>query len=164
MKKYLLKIGFAILLMFICIVSSYAQIPRVVDIWKGLVAEDCYLRPKSWTYEDQEKLYINIAWVVRNRWLNNMSTGLVALKRKDLDKFVERNDNYFLAMRGWSINEAAGSAQSWVFFVGVPDPTNGATHYEHTGIYKVPKWAKRMKVTKVLFKGTKQEVTFWKEK
>lgn len=136
---------------------------KATSFWTGVVAEDCYLRSKAWTYEDQVNLYTHISWVVWNRVEKGMSHGLVAAKRKNLDKFVEDNDTYIIAMRGFSIVDAAIEAQQNVLFNGVPDPTGGATHYEHTGRYKKPGWAKKMKITKILFKGTKDEITFYRE-
>jgi hypothetical protein len=38
----------------------------------------------------------------------------------------------------------------------------GPGFYEHTGHYPVPKWAKNMKLVKVLYPNTKQEISFWR--
>lgn len=160
--NFILPIVIGLLLVLILINIVRAQPVRHISVWRSLVAEDCVLRPKNWTYEDQIKLYTYIACVVRNRQKIGLNNGLVSAKRKNLDKFCEENDNYILAMRGWSIIDAAITAHSDVFFVGVNDITNGATHYEHTGRYPIPRYAKKMRVVKKLFQNTKNEITFWK--
>lgn len=40
----------------------------------------------------------------------------------------------------------------------------GATHYEHTKIYSTPKWAKNMKIVKIIYPNCKDEITLWNPK
>ncbi len=160
-SKFNIFIPLSIAIAFIILIVGIAR-AEPKSIWKALVAEECYLRPKSWQYKDQVNLYTHLAWVVKNRLNKGMSIGLVAAKRKNLDKFIDDEDKYILAMRGWEFSDAAIAAQKYVFFAGVVDTTKGATNYEHTKKYKTPKWAKKMKVVKVLFPNTKNEITFWK--
>jgi hypothetical protein len=112
------------------------------NLWQGLIAE-----ATSEGYQGMEV----VACVTRNRLDRGMSHGLVALKRKDLDRFCRRE--------GFETCDMAKDIVYYIFDRRETDVTGGADHYEHTGMYPVPKWAKRMKVTNVFFKGTKHEIT-----
>jgi hypothetical protein len=71
-----------------------------------------------------------------------MNTGLVALKRKDLNSFVERQGSRYELMAKDIIRK--------VFNENSPDVTKGATHYEAVERYGLPKWAKGMvRTTKI---------------
>ena len=123
-------------------------------IWKGIIAEDT-----SGNYQT----YLCIASVVRNRLAKGMDTGLIALKRKDLDDFVVKEYLYALKTKGIDLRELSCKAILEVF-EGNKDYVNGATNYEHTKIYPVPKYTKNMKIVKILHKGQEREITFWREK
>jgi len=144
-KTYLIGVLLAtIVILLILIGTARAQIALPTGLWKGIIAES--------TKGDLTE-YRCIASVVRNRISKGMWHGLVALKRKDLDAFVAREIAYNPRLEGLA-KQAAKEEQ---------DYANGATHYEHTGVYPVPSWAKKMKAVKVLFAGTKDEITFWRE-
>lgn len=122
------------------------------NLWRGLVAEETKGNLES---------YKAIASVVRNRLAKKMSTGLVALKRSDLVSFTDENRAYILKVKKLDTKKLAEEAINLVFNQN-NDYVNGADHYEHTGKYKVPDWASKMKKVKVLYPGTKKEITFWK--
>lgn len=124
--------------------KAHAQIPCPTNLWQGLIAES--------TKGDLEE-YRCIASVVRNRLNKGMWHGLIALKRKNLEAFVSREVKHNPKLETLA-KRAVQEDQ---------DYANGATHYEHTGAYPVPSWAKKMKVVKVLFKDTKHEITFYRE-
>jgi spore germination cell wall hydrolase CwlJ-like protein len=111
----------------VSIASSEPVPPQ--NLWKGLIAEAIS--------EGDTGMYA-VACVVRNRLDRHMSTGLVALKRKDLDKFVARE--------GKKAEQQAKRIVEAVFGHRGPDITNGATHYENIEKYGMPKWAKNMKM------------------
>lgn len=122
---------------------AHAQVVAPANLWQGLVAES--------TKGDLTE-YCCIASVVRNRLNKGMWHGLVALKRHNLSAFVAREVKHSPRLEGLA-KQAVNDTQ---------DYANGATHYEHTGVYPVPYWAKKMTIVKVLFKGTKDEITFYK--
>ena len=124
------------------------------NLYKALIAEDT-----SGDYQT----YLAIASCVRNRLNKGMTHGLVAMKRKDLDAFMKREITYAHAVKNIDLESQAKRAIREVFILN-KDYANGATHYEHTGKYKKPKWAKDMRIVKVLHKGTKKEITFWRRK
>ena len=123
--------------------------PYPPQLWQGLIAEDA-----AGNYQD----YLVIASCVRNRLLRNMDNGLVALQRKNLRKFVEKEIAYALKTKGLDLQKIAKQAIKEVFTQG-KDYAYGADHYEHTGVYPMPSYFKKMKIVKVLHKGTKQEIT-----
>ena len=123
-------------------------------IWMGIIAEDT-----SGDYQT----YLCIASVVRNRLAKGMNTGLVALKRKDLDDFIAEQYLYVLKTKNKDLQMIAQFAILKIFEEKL-DYVNGATNYEHTRIYPVPSYTKNMKIVKVLYKGQKREITFWREK
>jgi hypothetical protein len=124
---------------------------NIGNLWKGLIAEDT-----SGDYQT----YLDIASVVRNRGNKGMNTGLVALKRNNLDSFVAKECEYALRAKNINLEELAKKAIREIS--GGKDTVNGATHYEHTGQYPIPSWAKSMKIVKKVFPGTKKEITFYK--
>lgn len=146
MMKY-----FIILVVVFCLpITCYAQqVPS--NLWKGLIAED--------TSGDLE-VYRLIASVVRNRFNKGLNCGLVALKRKNLDEFVKNNSEY-MKIKGVNLEALSKQAIKEVFNLGL-DFADGATHYEHTGRFQVPYWAEKMTIVKVLYPGTKKELTLWK--
>jgi hypothetical protein len=121
---------------------SFAQTPYPSNLWQGLIAEDV-----SGGYQG---MYA-VACCVRNRLNIGMNTGLVALKRKDLNVFVERQGRKYELMAKDIIRQ--------VFEENAQDVTRGATHYENIERYGLPKWAKGMvRTTKI------GEHTYFKEK
>lgn len=135
-----------------------AQVSYPAFLWKGLVAED--------TSGDRQ-IYFHLAHCVKNKLRRERRTGLVALKRRQLDKFLTKEMNFAKSKSGGrkDLRARAEAAIEKAFIKREPDPTNGADHYEHTGKYPKPWWAKngRMTITKVLYPGTKQEITFYKK-
>ncbi|MBI5872722.1 MAG: hypothetical protein HZB36_01065 [Candidatus Omnitrophica bacterium] len=134
-----------------------APVAYPANLWKGLIAEDS---------GGDHKTYLHIAWCVRNKLKKEGRTGLVALKRKNLNAFVKREISWAKKMSGGQkdLKAKANKAIHDVFVRNLKDVTNGATHYEHTGMYKTPWWAKKMVVAKVLYPGTKKEITFYRPK
>jgi len=122
-------------------------------LWMGIISEDT-----SGDYE----IYLSIASVVRNRLHNGLNLGIIALQRHDLIEFIHSNRLYVKRLKGVDLKEIVESAIKEVFIDG-KDYANGADHYEHTGHYPVPSWARKMKVVKVLYPATKREITFWEE-
>ena len=110
------------------------------NLWKGIIAENT--TPDS--YDD----YYATACVVRNRLKQQMSHGLVAMKRKDLDSFVETNASYVKSRYNKDIEVWAKKAVYEVFYNDAPDITGGADHYEDVEKYGEPWWAKNMTITK----------------
>ena len=145
------KIFLIIISIYLIIPKSYAfEIPD--NLYKGIIAEDC-----SGNYQT----YLIIASVVRNRLSNGLNSGLVALRRKGLDSFVERNRAYVMAKKGVDLKAVATQAIDEVFNQK-KDYAFGATHYEHTQVYPTPKWAKNMRIVKVVYPNTKKELTLWR--
>ncbi len=139
-----------ILLFLFCPAVVFAGVNAPSDLYKGLIAEDA-----GGNYQ----VYLAITSVVRNRLNVGMNDGLVALKRKGLDKFVAKECAYAKS-KGISLVGLSQKAIRDVF--SGKDYVNGATHYEHTGAYPMPAWAKKMKLTRVMYPNTKQEIKFWK--
>ncbi len=135
---FILTIG--LLLMIFAAGEARAAEPSPADLWKGLIAEET-----NGSYE----LYYATAWCVRNRLERGLWHGLVALKRKDLDRFVAENVSYVKARYDKNTEGLAKEAIE-AAFAGGQDPTNGATHYEDLEKYPLPGWAKGMKVTAVI--------------
>lgn len=133
------------------------------NLWKGLIAEDT---------SGDSQVYLAIASCVRNRLEKGMDHGLTALKRKDLDKFVNKETKYALKHKNINLERIADECIAKAFenlylddceVKRIWDFANGATHYEHTRIYGMPYWTKGMQVVKVLYPNTKKEITFYKE-
>jgi hypothetical protein len=121
---------------------SFAQNSYPENLWKGLIAEDV-----SGGYQG---MYA-VACCVRNRLNAGMNTGLVALKRRNLDEFVRRE--------GRKVEFIAKDIIRKVFEENAPDVTRGATHYENVEAYDMPKWAYSMVRTIKI-----GEHTYFKEK
>jgi hypothetical protein len=92
-----------------------------------------------------------------------MNSGLVALQRKDLNDFVAREYLYALKKNNIDLQRLACQAILTVFEKD-KDFVEGATHYEHTKIYGTPKWARFMRAVKVIYRGTRNEITFYKKR
>uniref|UniRef100_A0A6M3JEE7 Uncharacterized protein n=1 Tax=viral metagenome TaxID=1070528 RepID=A0A6M3JEE7_9ZZZZ len=148
----MVKIILTIVLMFCFIIPAYCHsVP--MELYKGIIAEDT-----SGDYQ----VYLAIASVVHNRLQKGMTIGLVALNRQDLDNFI--NQEYWYAKtKGVDLIKISTQAIKEVFYNNI-DTTNGATNYEHTGVYPVPKYTRIMQICKIMFMGTKKEITFWREK
>jgi hypothetical protein len=131
--------------------EAQAQTPCPANLYMGLIAEDT---------KGDYQTYLAIASVVRNRIDKGLNHGLVALKRKGISDFVSKEVSYAKRVTKIDLIDLSQSAIKEVW--QGKDYSNGATHYEHTGKYPVPYWAKKMQVVKVMFKGTKNEITFWK--
>ncbi len=145
---------FFLFIIFLCFAmpkKAHAQTMPVPALWQGLIAED--------TRGDYQT-YLAIASVVRNRITQGLNHGLVALKRKNLKEFIDKECDYALKAKGLNLINLSQRAISEVW--QGKDYSNGATHYEHTGKYPTPYWAKRMRVAKVMFRWTKREITFYK--
>ena len=132
--------------------GSFCNYPS--KLWQGLVAED--------TFGDFQT-YLIIASVVRNRLDKGLNYGLNGLRRRDLTDFVAENYLYILKTKGIDLEELAKRAIYKVFILG-KDYANGATRYEHTKIYGIPRdnEIKNMRIVKVIYKNTRREITCWK--
>jgi hypothetical protein len=97
-------------------------------LWKGIVAE----------VSTQEEM-IAVACIVRNRLEKNMTIGLVAMDRPDLDEFVAKEKPSHIA---W-----AKKAVAVVFNNRIEDITGGSDHFEDI-CYRQPRWARGMKKIK----------------
>ncbi len=111
------------------------------NLWKGLIGEA--------VSEGPEGMYA-VACVYRNRLVNGIPLGCVALKRKDLDEFV--------AKQGKRYEITSKATIQRVFKENGSDITGGAIHYESTD-FPVPEWEKDMTVTTKIGKHI-----FYKEK
>ena len=112
------------------------------NLWQGIMGEA--------VGEKYQGMY-DVACVYRNRLNKGMSLGCIALKRKDLAEFCERQGEKYCEMAKEIIHK--------VFVENSPDTTFGATHYEAIEIYGVPYWAKDMVIT-----AKRGEHTFYKER
>jgi len=139
---------------FVAPKANAQNIPCPANLYQGIIAEDC-----SGDYDD----YLVIASVVRNRLAKGMNIGLVAMKRKNLEQFVNKECSYALKVRGKDLIALATKSIAEVFNNN-KDYAFGAIYYEHTGIYPIPSWMKKMQIVKVLHKGTKREITLAKAK
>jgi Cell wall hydrolyses involved in spore germination len=130
-RKIRLIIETVVLIVLLSVLVSACHASTVPDnLWKGLIAEA--------VSEGPDGMYA-VACVVRNRLNAGMNTGLVALKRKDLDGFVKRE--------GRKTELIAKAIVEKVFYKNSPDVTCGATHYEAIQKYGTPRWARQMVVT-----------------
>lgn len=99
-------------------------------LYKGIVGEA--------VGEGYEGMYA-VACVYRNRLRKGLPLGCTALKRTDLDSFVNRQGEKYKKMVEKIVRK--------VFIENSPDVTNGATHYENIRAFGCPYWAKKMRVT-----------------
>lgn len=100
------------------------------DLWKGIIGEA--------VGEGYDGMYA-VACVYKNRLRKGMPLGCVALKRKDLDDFVQK--------QGGDNVKIAKSIIKRIFVSNEGDAVNGATHYENIELFGLPPWHKS--VTKV---------------
>lgn len=112
------------------------------NLWQGLIGEA--------VSEGYNGMYA-VACVYRNRLERGLPLGCVALKRKDLNRFVFK--------QGKKYTEYAKRIIEEVFYTYGKDITKGATHYENIEAFGVPWWTKGMKVTCKIGKHT-----FYREK
>jgi hypothetical protein len=116
---------FMVMVILILGCTSFAQAQQPPEnLWKGLIAEDVAGGYKG--------MYA-VACCVRNRIDSGMNHGLVAMRRKDLDRFVKRE--------GKDAESMAKDIVRKVFRDRSPDVTRGATHYEAVEKYGLPRWA-----------------------
>jgi hypothetical protein len=129
MKRQILeRIIYLMLFIFaLFIYSADAQISYPKNLWKGLIAED--------VAGGYQGMYA-VACCVRNRLNAGMNTGLVALKRKNLDEFVRKE--------GRKVEFIAKSIVREVFEENGIDTTEGACFYENITAFGMPKWAYSM--------------------
>ncbi len=142
-----------LVLLFLLITSpefAYAKIPD--NLYMGIVCEDT---------SGNMQTYLAIASVVKNRLDRGMNNGLVSLQRKDLEHFFWREYQYAINVRGIDLSERAWLAIDEVFNQN-KDYANGATYYEHTGVYPIPKYTQNLKLVKVLYPNSKKEIRFWR--
>ena len=138
-------------LLILGIVSQVWAMEIPNNLWMGIVSED--------TRGDYQT-YLAIASCVRNRLAKGMNTGLIALKRQNLRQFVKENCDYMLKTKKIDLTKLATKAIQEVW--QGKDYAFGATNYEHTGHYPIPKYTKKMKLVKVMYRGQKKEIKFWK--
>lgn len=100
------------------------------NLWKGIMGEA--------VGEGYQGMYA-VTCAYRNRLNENLSLGCVALKRKDLDQFIEK--------QGKKYQKMAKDIVRKVFEENGPDITKGATHYENIEKFGTPRWAKKMEIT-----------------
>jgi spore germination cell wall hydrolase CwlJ-like protein len=86
--------------------------------------------------EDGEAGMRAVACVVRNRIAIGKDTGLVGLRRANLGQFCHEQGQKYELMAKRIVQD--------VMERGVPDVTNGATHFESTR-YPKPYWAWSMR-------------------
>ena len=131
------------ILIIVLTISNYVLASNCPNnLYKGLIAEA--------VSEGELGMYA-VACVVRNRLSKNMNIGLVALRRKDLDKFVWKQGKRYKIMAKRIVED--------IFIKNSKDITNGATHYEAIEKYGKPYWTKNMiKTCKIGIH------TFYKEK
>lgn len=106
---------------------THAELAIQTNLWKGLIAED--------VAGGYRGMYA-VACCVRNRLNTGMDHGLVAMKRRDLNRFIKQEGKTYELM--------AKDILRKVFLENAPDVTRGATHYEAVERYGLPKWAKGM--------------------
>jgi len=134
-------------------IKTKGDFPLPDNLYMGIIAEDT-----SGDYQ----IYLSIASVIRNRFNNGLNSGLVALKRQNLGQFVGQEYAYALKIKKIDLIKLATKAIQEIF-KNNKDYVNGATHYEHTGVYPAPYWAKNMQIVKVLYPHTKKEIIFYKQ-
>ena len=134
-------LGIIIILVLIWIRWARAETPPA-NLWKGIIAEACG--------EGKIGLYA-VACVYRNRLEKGIPLGCIALKRKDLDQFVQRQGLLYEKMAKEIVRSVFGNP--WL------DITGGATHYENIECFGTPWWIKNMiKTIKI------KSHTFYKER
>ena len=107
------------------------------NLWKGLLGE---------AVGDGHASMVAICHVYKNRINRGMRLGCVALKRRDIDKFIAEQTAYGRRIGRDYIKEAKDIVRG-VFNGKIKDPTRGADHYENIKAFGTPYWAKTMIVT-----------------
>lgn len=102
------------------------------DLWKGVVGEA--------VGEGEQGMRL-VAHVYKNRLLRGQRLGCVALKRKDLNEFINRQPKQAVARAKAIVVEV---------FAASSDPTQGATLYENVARYGFPKRWNRAEVRQTL--------------
>lgn len=159
-EEYIPGIRIRCIMLIIALLTVILSLPAKVwpkvllqqDLWMGLIAEDT-----SGDYQ----VYLSIASVVKTRLGKGMDNGLVALRRRDLIDFVAREYSFALRTKNIDLEDLTKRAIKETFEHG-RNYANGADHYEHTGVYPVPWYAKNMRIVKVMYPRTKKEITFYK--
>jgi len=126
LKKTILS--FLIIVALVTNANAEPNYPK--DLWKGLIAEA--------VSDDYEGMYA-VACVVRNRLKTGMDDGLAGLHRKDLNRFIYKQGQYYWQM--------ARAIEIEVFYHNAPDVTDGALYFENIRDFGKPRWAKNMIVT-----------------
>jgi hypothetical protein len=98
------------------------------DLWKGILGET-----------SDYQVMLRIACCVRNRYARGMNHGLIAMQRKDLDRFVLRYCSEKDRIK-------ARRAVRAVFVDNIDDMTNGSDHLEYTVKYGNPSWVNEVVV------------------
>lgn len=119
-----------------------AEITPPADLYKGIIGEA--------VGEGYEGMYA-VACVYRNRLAKGLPLGCVAMKRPDLNRFVNKQGRKYEILAKRIIHE--------VFINQMLDVSKGATHYENVSSFGRPFWAKDMKITARIGKHT-----FYREK
>lgn len=134
MKSHIYLIIAAVVILILTILyfipNCRAEITPPDNLWKGLLGEAA---------DQGEKGLYAVACVYRNRLERSMPLGCVALKRKDLDKFIKEQGGAYEVLAKKIIHE--------VFTIDTHDVTIGATHYEAVKRYGWPSWSKDMIIT-----------------
>ena len=123
---------FYILLAILILVLLMVRVARTSEVippdnlYKGLIGEA--------VSEGYEGMYA-VACVYRNRLEKGMPLGCVALKRRDLDVFIQTQGKKY---------EIMAKEIVYKVFTQTNDVTKGATHYENIERFGIPRWAKSM--------------------
>lgn len=107
------------------------------NLWKGLIGEAIS--------EGYEGMY-SVACVYRNRIRAGLPLGCVAIKRKDLDRFVRKE--------GHNAEIMAKDIIRKVFIENASDVTGGAIMYENIIDFGKPYWYNDYKITITIGKHT----------
>ena len=126
-----LKKVFLTVLAVLCLFPATCFAGRIdypENLWEGIMGEAVSEGPKG--------MYA-VTCVYRNRLEKNLPLGCVALKRKDLDRFVKN--------QGKKYEKMAKEIVRMVFIENAADVTGGATHYENIKAFGTPLWSRTMK-------------------
>lgn len=99
------------------------------DLWKCVAGE---------AIGEGERGMEAVAWVYKNRLDKKMKLGCVASKRKDLEKWLNKQPRLAL--------EKSKDIVDKVYSKVSKDPTDGATHYENVEAFGLPYWVKKDKM------------------
>ena len=148
----LIAVAVIVLILLCPIMPVNAKTPYPDNLWQGFIAEET-----NGTYE----LYYAMACATRNRIQRGRDTGIVALRRKDLNEFVRANIRYMIQTKNIDIAQLSQRAILNVFEKDSKDITQGATLHEDIDIYGFPKSWDKDKVIPTIKIGTRQ---FYREK